>query len=148
MTQKQAPTHKSVANVLQNAHSALGYLIGHAKQLQTWNEILYKHLPSGEQKHCKIGAFEQRILTLVVDSANWATKLRYQIPDLVKQLKKTQEFQSIKEIKCLVRPEDASPKKATPRPALSKNTRRLLQETSDTIIDPELKIALQRLNKS
>ena len=148
MAEKQAPTYKSAANVLQNAHSALGYLMSHAKQLQDWNKVLYRYLPTNEHKHCQIGGFEQRILTLVVDSATWATKLRYQTPELIEGLQQTQEFQSLKEIKCLVQPKNDEPKKMTSKLILSKKTRQLLQETSDGITDPELKTALVNLYKS
>ena len=120
MAEKQAPTYKSAANVLQNAHSALGYLISHAKQLQKWNDILYRYLPTNEHKHCQIGGFEQRILTLIVDSATWATKLRYQTPELIENLQRTHEFQSLKEIKCLVQPKNDESKKMTPKLILSK----------------------------
>lgn len=143
MAEKQAPTYKSAANVLQNAHSALGYLISHAKQLQKWNDILYRYLPTNEHKHCQIGGFEQRILTLIVDSATWATKLRYQTPELIENLQRTHEFQSLKEIKCLVQPKNDESKNDTQADSFKK-TRQLLQETSDGITDPELKTALQK----
>ena len=79
-----------------------------------------------------------------MDSATWATKLRYQTPELIENLQRTHEFQSLKEIKCLVQPKNDESKKMTPKLILSKKTRQLLQETSDGITDPELKTALQK----
>lgn len=40
-------------------------------------------LPLSERPHCLLAATRRGVLTLSVDSAAWATRLRYRIPDLL-----------------------------------------------------------------
>jgi hypothetical protein len=81
-------------------------LIAKAKYLEKLNNFFSKILDSTLATHCFIAKFENDELTLVVDSPTWATKLRYAIPDLLKNLKCQSEFKSVAKINYCISPKN------------------------------------------
>ncbi len=96
--------------------SALSYLTKHApnanKQLQTivakvaalqkTNQDVERFLDNELRGHCKVANFEQGSLVLVVNSAAWATRLRYLLPQLRTKLRNDAEMYNLRTIKVIV----------------------------------------------
>lgn len=97
---------KSISDVLKHPKNELAELIHKVNVLKDLNQTLRALLDPKLAKHCEIANFENNTLVLTVDNANWATRIRYAIPDLIKQLKQHPSFNKLKSIKCIITPED------------------------------------------
>jgi hypothetical protein len=62
-------------------------------------------LPLAERPHCLLAATRRGVLTLSVDSAAWATRLRYRIPDLLSAL----QAKGVASIKMQIQPPGKAP---------------------------------------
>lgn len=63
-----------------------------------------KYLPISMHAHCWVTAVNESELTIVTDSAAWATKLRYMSRDLISKLKKEPSLPAIRYVKVKVSP--------------------------------------------
>ena len=98
---------KAVSAVLSQSKNELAYLIDKVNQLRELNEHLYSILEDPQlAKHCQIANFEDNILVIAVDSANWATRIRYISKDLIDKLSQVQPFHDLKAIRCIIAPID------------------------------------------
>ncbi|OQW93896.1 MAG: hypothetical protein BWK79_08745 [Beggiatoa sp. IS2] len=136
-------------NTITNNINTLPSLFRHCQMLLRLNQELSTTLPVSLQQHCYIANFRAHTLVIQVDSALWATRLRYEVPMLLKQWKTLLSFPTVDKIEIQVRPPilpipSQSPT-LCPKPALSKQTAVSLQEVANTISHPKLKEALLRL---
>lgn len=96
--------------------------------------------------HCLYATLKEGQLTLITDSAAWATRLRYQIPELTASLGSLQGEIAT----CRVRVQPRTVRRRTPemereRGLVSPATVSLLKEAADAQGDTELGRALSRL---
>jgi len=108
-------------------------------------------LPAGERPHCLRASSQDGVLVLTVDSAAWATRLRYRIPALLDALEPT----GITAIKARIQPPGRGP--IGPRPGgriqgqaprgmrISAAVADHLLAAADDIEDPGLAEVLRRL---
>lgn len=112
----------SILELLTTAEtSLLGKLIIQVKGLEHLNSTLTQILDPSLIPHCRVGCYEKGILTLYASSAAFATKLRYQIPILLSNLRTFEEWAGLCSIQIRIQPyfpsssqESSSP--ATPGP--------------------------------
>ena len=121
--------------------------------LNSLRQSLMVSAPNMILQNCRIGNFEDGLLTLIVPSPALANKLRYLNPELVAQLQPQEPWHGLKDIKVLVCANDSShyrsktPPLSSNKPTLSTRTAELLKSTADTIPALALKEALLRLCK-
>ena len=91
---KTIDTILSKSTVLQN-------LLNKTNELQYLSKIFAICLEEKLAKHCRIAKMdlENKTLHVAVDNPTWATKLRYVLPDVLKNLRTQPEFKNIKSIK-------------------------------------------------
>ncbi len=77
-------------------------LITKAHQLTQLNRLFKSLLDPNLAKHCNLAKLEKDQVTVIADNSAWATKLRFSIPDILKNLHIQPEFKMIKTIKFLV----------------------------------------------
>lgn len=63
-------------------NSKLSKICMEAIQLEELSYLVAAYLPDELRPHCQVGSFRSGKLTLVTTHANWATTLRYAIPEL------------------------------------------------------------------
>ncbi len=107
-------------------------------------------LPAPLAAHFWVGGYSGRTLIVVTDSSHWATPIRYQQHELLKQI--NEEFgaqlkETLIRLKIKVVSGTYGDKKPINRPVLSHSNARQLASLASTIADPELKSALQSLAK-
>lgn len=146
---------QAIAAILQNDN--LARLVARAKLLQKISVPFKKVIDKQLALHCYIDNYHNGCLFLIVDNNAWATRVRYTIPNLLQQLKKTPEFTILREINCQVRlknPEEPSPKnmplilrKQNSKLKLSVHNAKLIKTVAQGITDKKLKAALERLAK-
>ncbi len=121
---------KTIADILKKNDSTLSKLINKAKFSQDVAIIFRTALDSSLTKHCHFANYKDSVLTVVVANAATATRLRFAIPDIIKQLRIQPEFKDITNIRYTLAPIQAAaigPQKAKPK--LSKVSEELWQKT-------------------
>lgn len=139
-------TPRPIRRLLETEVRSLNGLMEHARRLERLAREIRAALPHPLADHCRLANVRRGSLILQVDSAAWATRLRYQVPGLLKQFRKHASLAQVTDIKIRVTPPD-SPKSIRPfRSArLSPSSAKMLMDTAEAITDPDLGAALRRL---
>jgi hypothetical protein len=88
----------SISAYLQTKDTPLGQIIQRAQHIHTLQNDLKLELGSEFSGHFWVGSYENGFLTLLVDSASLATKLRFSIPDIRENLRKQNAWFGLKSI--------------------------------------------------
>ena len=140
---------RSVNKVLQEAEPELAILVTRTRQLRSLTDKFRTLLDPTLASHCYIGNISDGKLTILVDSAAWASKFRFYsqsiLPDLC-DLHPT--FNKVRQIKVKVLNQPYEPA-ATPykKPELNRENAKGLQTLADSVDDKNLQQALERLAK-
>lgn len=59
-----------------------------AMHLEVLNSTLKKLLPENLREHCHAGSFNKGCLLIIANDANWASQLRFYVPELRDRLRK------------------------------------------------------------
>jgi hypothetical protein len=92
--------------------------------------------------NCRKGA-----LIIHADSAAWAARLRFRIPDILAGFKETPPDAAIQSVRIKVRPPDSTQPPPPAQLTISDDTARLLQSVAESISDPDLRASLLRLHR-
>ena len=135
---------RSPAVLLREARP-LKKLFSEAARLTRLQALLDAQLEPAARDHCRIGAWRDGTLVLVITDGHWATRLRYQQRRLQRQLMAFEEFGNLSKILFRVQPPIA-PKRGTGRTLkLSSEAAQSIESSAEGIRDPALREALQRL---
>ena len=141
-------TTKKAADIIKEDNK-LSSIIIKSQHLIKLDKILLEHIPQNMRPHCKVANLSKGLLSVYVDSATWATQLRYYIPNLILTLRTHKEFTNLISIKHHVRPSEKKIKKEITRVTpLSSDSKQSLQRMAKTMEHPELAEALNRLASS
>ncbi len=124
-------------------------LLKQAENLSKLQLLVHQYLAPAQREQLQLGGYDDGALTLVVADAAWATRLRYQQERLVQQLRQHAEFAGLQRIRLKIRPaSDAPPDLHEERRYLSDTASENIRQGAESIEDPELREALQRLAKN
>lgn len=137
------PSIDSIQELL--AHTALQRLASQTVKLQHLQQLLNADLDTALSAHCKVADFSAGILTLVIDSSAFASRLRYLQHSLLSSLKKYNEFSGLYKIEWLISPSTPALPKPLYQRTLSKQSANLLIDTANSCENEELKAVLLRL---
>ena len=123
-------------------------LFQEGQRLAAVQTLLYQALPDAAlAAHCQVAGWQNGGLKILVDSATWATQLRFQIPQLLENLKL--HLPALKLIECRVVPQTPPPEtiywQAEP---ISREAAAMICDIAEGIGDEKLRGALLRLGKS
>lgn len=90
---------KTITEILKKNNSPLTKLITKLKDSQDLEPIFRTALGSDLAKYCHFANYRNSELTITVANTSFATRLRYAIPDLIKQLRVQPEFKEITSIR-------------------------------------------------
>jgi len=120
-------------------------LFGEAQRLAHLQQLLESQLQPAARPHCRVAAWRDDCLLLIVTDGQWATHLRYQQKRLLRQLRNLKEFANLAKILFKIQPTTAE-RHATGRfPTLSDSAANTLRAAASGIDDPQLRAALERL---
>ena len=128
--------------------SKTNFIIAEAKRLSQISIIVNQSLDYQIAKHVYVSTANNGLLTLVVDSPVWATRLRYLHQPIISSLQNYSMTKSITQIKIKVRPlEYRTTKKTAQRKklSLSRASAERMQEEIKAISDPTLQNTLKKL---
>ena len=130
---------KSISKLLQSQ------LVNQARKLDKLEHLLHACLPDNCRQHVRIAGIKNSDLVLMVDSPVWSSRIRLysnHILDMFKQ----QNLAEVQHIRIrLSQAEPAQPEPVFEKRQLDADSSRLIEQTADSIDDPELKQALHKL---
>jgi len=88
----------------QHPASALARLLGHAARQDAWTAQLRALLPQELASECRIGNVRDQVLTVHINNAAWATRLRFLVPELLRSLNRLTDFATVTDIRLKVVP--------------------------------------------
>ena len=139
---------RPIDKVFKDASDELATLITRTQQLKRLTHMLRRHLDPQLAKHCYIGNINKPVLTIVVDGASWATKLRFVAPTLLGELSQENpifsELTQVK-VKILTPILEREGQIIHPGPQMNAENARGIQSLAENIEDPALQQALQNL---
>ncbi|VAW99151.1 hypothetical protein MNBD_GAMMA22-1446 [hydrothermal vent metagenome] len=137
---------KKIRKYLSNSSNEFENLITRALEISHLNAKLHSILDKSFKNHCDIANFRDATLIILTDSPAWLTRLRYQIPSLLKQLQQLPDFKGISQIKLRIQPKYVERKKRQlRREPISNLAASCLTTLADSVQDSELKTVLQQL---
>ena len=136
-------------HVLNHENKTLQSIMSKVQELQRYNVLLANYLDPEIAKNCKVARFDRNCLFVIVENGDWTTQFRFQVPDLMKKLRKHPELEQISGIICKTRPAPNSitTPKIPPRvvSALSPHTSNSLLKTAKTLLDKRLQKVLEKI---
>lgn len=121
---------KTLEQILAKAkRDILPEIIAKTHELKRLQDLFYRFLSADLIDHCKLAKIEDGKLHVVVDSAVWAARLRYAIPDIVKNLKLQPEFKDIGKIQYHIDMEATAPTRKLQKNKLSDVNEKLWRQT-------------------
>jgi len=137
---------KKIHKYLSGSRDELERLITHAMAISHLNTTLHSILDTTLKKHCDIANFIDGNLILLTDSPAWISRLRYQLPTLLKQLQQLAEFKGLIQIKLRIKPKYVASRPTRPhREPISKIAASCLTTLAEHVQDSGLKTALRQL---
>ena len=133
-----------IRSLLENSEASR--LISRARALGQLDALVHELIPPPLNQHCRVLALRDDTLIIAADSAAWAARLRYQCPQLARQLAAVSSMNP-RTVQVRVRGADPAPTRrmATARQAVSDGNSRALKQTARNITNARLKSALLRL---
>lgn len=134
------------SRVLSQSEGLVPQLMARARELQRLEKVVLDRLPQALQAHCRMANLREGTLVLQADSPVWGARLRYSVPNLLRELSRTGGMPRVKRIEILVRPTRVTlvrhrnePRRLGARSAL------LLREVAASTEDPDLRRAWTKL---
>lgn len=147
MTKKSAP-EKTPANILQqDPESVLAFIQNKVQQLTKLNHIWQAEISGDLAEHTRVANFRDGYLIVECDSAAWATRLRYTLPDITQKLLKHPDLRDLTHIEWNIQPQFHAPNTQLSQlpPVLSHASAALLKNAADNIQVKPLQEALLRI---
>jgi hypothetical protein len=135
--------------LLQGEKNQLADLVTTTRHLRRLERALASVLDQPLIDHCRLARCDAEQLIIQVDSPVWASRLRYYVPTLLTELKQNiPSLQGLKTIKIHVAPAPPAPAvKPPPQRALSETAAGYINDVAESVADPALRAALQRLGR-
>lgn len=140
---------RSVDKVLQEADAELAILVTRTRHIRGLTEQFRGLLEPDLAPHCYIGNIEKERLTIMVDSAAWASKFRFVSQSILPAVNALNPaFSMVKSIQVKVLNQPFEPKpRPYQRPELNQQNAEGLLTLAENVDDENLQAALTRLAK-
>lgn len=121
---------KTIGEILGKNNSILAKLIKKTNNMRSLELVFQSVLDASFAKNCQFASLEGSVVTISVKNASWATRVRYSIPDMLKNMRTQPEFKDITSIRYIISRHQTSPeKRKKKRTKLSHNNEVLWKET-------------------
>lgn len=121
---------KTITEIFKKSNSPLAKLIGKTRSSQDLEVVFHTVIDENLAKHCKLANYEDSKLTVTVTNTSWATRLRYAIPDIIKNLQVQPEFKAITSLRYTINsPQAQAPKLKSKNLRLSHENELLWKKT-------------------
>jgi hypothetical protein len=128
---------KTFGDILNKSSRKLTALLGESLKSERINKLFYHIISEVDQsfaQNCQFVVLKGNKLTVVLKSAKWATKIRYQAEKILAELKKHREFKDLEKISFMVdRVHDQLTVSKISKEPLSPQNARLWRETLERL---------------
>jgi hypothetical protein len=148
---KKLIAEKTLSGIFQqDPEGILAFIQKKVAQLKKLNQIWQEEIAEDLAAHSRIANFRDGHLIIECDSAAWATRLRYMLPEIRQKLRQYPDLQDLSHIEWSIQPHFHSTTSQSSRqpPLLSPSSAQLLKNTATSIKGKPLKEALQRISKN
>lgn len=147
MIKKPAPEKTPVNILQQDPESILAFIQNKVQELTKLNQIWQVEIPAELSEHTRVANFRDGYLIIECDSAAWATRLRYILPDITQKLLKHPNFRDLTHIEWNIQPlfHAQNTQLSQLPPTLSSASAELLKNAADAISVKSLQEALLRI---
>ena len=118
-----------------------------AKLLEKWTRLIKASLPVSCQDHVNVSDVRDFQLILITDSPAWSARLRLYSKNMIQILEEHTDIKVNRVRIKLSQPKHLAQKPAIKTRYLNKSSARLIQQTAESINDPDLQQALKNLAK-
>jgi len=141
------PLPKPITSLIRTPGSQLESLAKQARKIQQLTTDVHNLLPEVMRKHCIGVGIRDTQLILVTDTAAWATSLRFQTRELLRQLRIQPSFSQLESIRVKVTPRKTIiPVKTENKPPhTTPFTAKLIDSLAKTMTNPNTGKLLQQL---
>ncbi len=133
-----------ITKLLHSASFPAEGLLQRGQYLHRLDRLLGKLLDAESRLHCRVGNVRDGVLILYTDSTAWATRLRYQTPALLQQLKQRRGLEGLQQIELRVLPKEKK-EVSYQQAKLSQEASSCLTSCAESVEDEGLSGALRRL---
>ncbi len=133
-----------INHILKHDNKSLQLLRQTLDQLNEFNRLLAEYLDAESARHCKVVKFEKNCLFVMTTNGAWATQLRFQIPELMLQLKQHPLLSHLKGIICKTHPMVSHRYTVTSQ---RRKVKKLSLESANSILEAAKAIKDERLRK-
>jgi hypothetical protein len=143
-------SQQAITHVLQQDSLEFNAFLNKIKQLNQLQLIFNKCINAKTAQFYQVASLEKGLLTILTESANWATQLRFQVGDLLGALRQHPELYHLKNISCIVRPSKRKQLNEPPLQAVSKLSSfsaEVILDAAKTIQHTKLKAILEKIAK-
>lgn len=138
-------TPQTIQSLLHSATPDIARLVGRARFLSRMRSALLEILPETAATRVHVADYEDRLLTLHVSDAAWATRLRFMEKEISRALAQRMRLQ-VDRVRVQVRPDRMQDIEPATRPRqMSHAARRQIERSAAYTEDPALAEALRRL---
>ena len=150
MSKKLIPEQTLCGIFQQDPESVLAFIQKKVAQLKKLNQIWQEEITEDLAAHSRIANFRDEYLIIVCDSAAWATRLRYILPEIRQKLRQYPDLHGLSHIEWSIQPHfhSTTPSLSRLPPLLSSTSAQLLKNTAGSIPIKSLQEALLRIAKN
>ncbi|MEI8054892.1 MAG: DUF721 domain-containing protein [bacterium] len=93
---------KTIGEILKKNNSPLTKLIKRNQEARNLSSVFQSMLDANLAKNCQFANLEGSVINVIVKNAAWATRIRYAIPDMLKNLRTQPEFRMITSVRYFI----------------------------------------------
>jgi len=135
-------------NLLRTETGVLGNLMQHVDFLQGLEQKLAAFLGPAVNIHCRIANYANDTLVLHADTPSWASRIRYNTPQILLYLQNECNLAALKTIRIKVMPASAQIVKTPDKQLkLGPHTANLIRDSALSVTDETLKSLLLKISK-
>ena len=118
-------------------------------EIQLLQQIFSTIIPTELAKHCRVINIQGDSLVVGAEHAQWATRIRYSTPELLKQLSEHKQVPRINAIRVVVSPPSSiTTTKQVQRATLTEHQAQQILNMSENIDDEDIANCLRRISRN
>ena len=137
----------SMNTIMNGDNPQISSLLHHISLLKQLDMTLKDCLDPSAAAHCTVANLSDNMLIIHADASAWASKLRFQAPVILSELRVACQLPALKSVHIRVRPAaDKAPQSAmSDKPPISKDATRYLELAAESTSDQELRRCFLKL---
>ena len=140
---------RTIAQILAKQDNTIADLVKNSKKVGKLNNIVRDCLSEPVRSHCQVVGYQKGCLMIAVDSPEWNHHLRFQVPQVISELRLNHGLVGLVTIKTRVEPLQTAPTPSANLPQIervpSPEAAESIECIGSEIEDNELKTALLKL---